>query len=165
MKILFLDVDGVLNTQRYITRKDRQFIGRKHLAKLEWEVEQIDPARISMVNQIVQETGCKVVVSSTWRKLHSIEELDSLFRILGAEFSIFDYTHILGTRRGFEIQEWLDENPQVDRFVILDDDSDMEHLTPYLVRTRFIGDETEAGLQQSHMQECIDKLNNQDMEP
>ena len=37
--------------------------------------------------------------------------------------------------RGDEIHEWLELHPEVTRFVILDDDSDMKHLLPYLLRT------------------------------
>ena len=43
----------------------------------------------------------------------------------------------LHVRRGLEIQKWLDDNPQGENvvFVILDDDSDMEHLMDRLVQT------------------------------
>jgi hypothetical protein len=42
--------------------------------------------------------------------------------------------------RGYEIQDWLDwsgkyDQNKVDKFVIIDDDSDMVHLTPQLVKT------------------------------
>jgi hypothetical protein len=39
--------------------------------------------------------------------------------------------------RGLEIQEWLDAHPEVERFVILDDECDMAHLEPFMVKTKF----------------------------
>lgn len=39
--------------------------------------------------------------------------------------------------RGHEIQEWLDDHPFVQRFVIVDDDGDMAHLMSKLVQTDF----------------------------
>ena len=54
LKILFLDVDGVLNNEQYITdhRTDPY---------------PLDIQKISLVNQIKQKTGCYIVISSLWR--------------------------------------------------------------------------------------------------
>jgi hypothetical protein len=64
--------------------------------------------------------------------------------------------HIDGTRRcrGNEIQAWLDAVPVVKTFAILDDDSDMGHLLPFLVRTS-----GQTGLQPEHVEQAIKLLN------
>jgi hypothetical protein len=58
IKALFLDVDGVLNSDDY------QFCsGKWNMSKK----SQIDPTSIPLLNQIIAATNAKIVVSSTWR--------------------------------------------------------------------------------------------------
>lgn len=55
MKILFLDIDGVLNSREY----DR---------KRNWnEQTDIDETRLPLVKEIIDKTGAKIVLISTWR--------------------------------------------------------------------------------------------------
>ena len=56
---------------------------------------------------------------------------------LNKSIEIIGRTKRLGTDRGIEIQQWLDDNKDLDieKFVILDDDMDMEHLLRHLVHT------------------------------
>ena len=60
-----------------------------------------------------------------------------------------------GKKRGIEIQTWLDENPGVEKFIILDDDSDMVHLMPHLLQT-----DGEFGLTNEIADKAIKRLNN-----
>ena len=56
--------------------------------------------------------------------------------------------------RGIEIEKWLSSYPRdVESFVILDDDSDMVHLTPRLVKTEF-----DDGLTEAHADQAIEML-------
>ena len=57
MKFLFLDVDGVLNTDGVLELS--WLLGNKSNA--------LCPHRIRLVSQIIQETGAEVVISSDWR--------------------------------------------------------------------------------------------------
>ena len=55
MKVIFLDIDGVLNSRAY----DR---------KRNWdELTNIDESRLPLVKNIVDETGARIVLSSTWK--------------------------------------------------------------------------------------------------
>ena len=56
---------------------------------------------------------------------------------LNKDIEILGRTKKLGTKRGKEIQDWLDENEDknIESFVFLDDGMDMEHLTEYAVFT------------------------------
>ena len=55
MKIIFLDIDGVLNSREY----DR---------KRNWnEQTDIDETRLPLVKEIIDKTGAKIVLISTWR--------------------------------------------------------------------------------------------------
>ena len=53
MKVIFLDVDGVLNTPKFIRRQS--------------SFSSIDPVLVDIVVHIVNKTGCKIVLSSSWR--------------------------------------------------------------------------------------------------
>lgn len=71
-KYLFLDVDGVLNSDEWYHE--------------EWNKDHVypqgdfDPKCVEIVNRIVKETGCKVVVSSSWRAEANLQSI-SLLRL------------------------------------------------------------------------------------
>ncbi len=134
MKVIFLDIDGVLNN--YDT------LGPLGLG---WE-----PSLVKILKRIVKETEAKIVLSSAWRILKNN------CRIITDDMKIgfIDKTPQDFKTRGSEIQGWLDNNPRVDRFVILDDASDMEHLMPHLLQT-----DGEFGLTDEIADEAIKRLN------
>lgn len=119
MKVLFLDVDGVLNSRDYVRRqraKDRNY--RLWL--------DVDPVAVAMVQRIIKETGCKVVLSSTWRLYKDSRDL-----VAKRVCQYIDCTEDLqrGAKRGIvdrgeEIKLWLDKHPGATHYAILDDDSD-----------------------------------------
>lgn len=129
--VLFLDVDGVLNRTGTKERSPHMTLG-------------IEPAKAEMVRRILRETGCHLVVSSTWRRYGDL--LHHLWQQIGCEWKDrwAGNTPIIPRNksgihtdvvRGDEIQAWLDDNPEVTRFVIIDDDGDMKHLMPHLLLT------------------------------
>lgn len=152
MRILFLDIDGVLNNHQ--TLKNRP---------------QLDPYCVGVLNAICYVTHCKIVISSTWRAFHTIEEIQRMLLESGFEYptDIIDKTPDIcdirtesgleiatSVPRGREIQKWLDEFGQhVTSFVIVDDDSDMEHLLPHLVKTSML-----TGLTTDHAKKIVDHL-------
>jgi hypothetical protein len=140
--IIFLDFDGVLNSSRFV--KD---LGEK------WTMNEIDPVAVQRLNKIVEATGAKIVISSTWRILSSLDELKKIIADNGGRVDIIGETPDLGWERGHEIQAWLDGNPGHDNFIILDDNSDMVHLTPRLIQSTW-----EYGLQEIHVDAAITAL-------
>lgn len=118
MKVLFLDVDGVLNSHSDF-RVWADFDGFPHIVNLD---------KVDRLVKIINETGCKIVLSSSWR--NSQYGYDTLKKL--NYFEIFDCTprhHYENngrkyTCRGAEIQDWLDRNPCTN-YAIVDDDSDM----------------------------------------
>lgn len=117
MKVLFLDVDGVLNTHNSMS------------------LYSLSKTRVKRLAGIAKETGCSIVVSSTWRR--DSVALFKLKRTLNYhDVRIHDVTPYLGTIRGKEIAEWLTNNPDVTIYAIVDDDSDMlEEQKPNLFLT------------------------------
>ena len=76
------------------------------------------------------------MVSSTWRINKPIEELQDLLVNSGFnhEIQVIGKTPVLYQQRGVEIQKWININEFKGKFIIIDDDSDMCHLLPLLVR-------------------------------
>lgn len=119
MKIVFLDIDGVLNSRSYDKRRD-------------WTKQtDIDETRLPLVKRIVDETGAKIVLSSTWRTHWSAKAdlCDEDGRYINDVFAryglrIFDKTPDLGysADRRDEIKHWLaDGGDDIEAFVIIDD--------------------------------------------
>ena len=141
MKVLFLDLDGVVNSHDWFRRRMVEQPTGNY-----WE-RQIDPHAVSLLNEIIEATGAKVVVSSTWRKNHTLQELRAGLSSRDFRGEIIAVTgEDLSAIRGREIQKWLDDYKNwggyrpldvVERFAIVDDDSDMEHLRPHLIQTNF----------------------------
>lgn len=139
MKILFLDFDGVLNSSEFFERSRLREIGE---TDKEHKLSMLDPKAVGLLNKIIEETGCEVVISSTWRLGNKLEFLVNLLVVKGLNKDfrrnfIGVTPRIAGSERGHEIQKWLDENP-AEKFVILDDDGDMAHLMSNLVWCDFL---------------------------
>ena len=121
MKILFLDVDGVLNCE---STKERfnSYIG-------------VEQSKISLLKEIVEATGAKIVLSSTWRINMlwykqginvKLDEYNYLVDELAKQgLTIFDITPShKDSWRGREIQEWLETTTEkIDGYVVIDDDT------------------------------------------
>lgn len=130
MKIVFLDVDGVLNSEHWYKRNHK-----RHPERCRAE-NAINPRFVRNLAKIIRKTGAKIVLSATCRgsvKSNKSHYLRRIFKKYGLE--IYDYTPRTGMERGIDIQEWLNHHLEVKNIVILDDDSDMLHLMEYLVKT------------------------------
>lgn len=149
MKIVFLDVDGVLNCQGTFT-KDRN----AHFP--------IDPYMAFLVGKIQLETDCKVVLSSSWR--HHVESADYIHnRVVKLYDRTGDEPHdpnrpsgAENCQRGREIKAWLDNHKyKVERYAILDDDSDMlPEQQPNFFKTQWL-----VGLTDEIANKVIEHLN------
>ena len=133
MKILFLDVDGVLNS-----------FAPPNEHSIYWENSYCYPFNdisVSLIKRLVEECKLTIVLSSSWRLLK--EDLDSIERFLRTYgMVIFDETPIIRDSkkyvRGREIQMWLDKNKTlgITDFIIIDDDNDMGELSDKLILTK-----------------------------
>lgn len=137
--VIFLDVEGVLDSADWMARRDevQRFIDESP----EGIMGGIDPAAVARLNRVTDETGAALVVSSTIRDdWDSFAECRGVLKSYGVTGKIIGRTpRFSGAKvRGLEIQAWLDENPWVERFAIIDDDADMHHLAHRLVKTTFL---------------------------
>jgi hypothetical protein len=121
MKIIFLDIDGVLNAE------DEQYEGAWRLST----------AAILRVNSIVQRTGAAIVLTSDWRRYHGVQRCAEVLAAHGLRADIVDATPNLENRRTVheddfdpteyfarlrrsEIEAWLASH-DVEAFVVVDD--------------------------------------------
>ena len=154
MKVVFLDIDGVLNSKNFIDAG-----GCTKKTKFPSYVSMfIDCHAVALLKEIVDKTGAKIVISSSWRvdPKRTPEWFVDLFNTLcGVTFDIIGKTPVLGDFRGDEIKAWL-KSVDVDNFVILDDDADF-HKTqmPHLVQTSF-----DEGLTEKEVAQAIEILGN-----
>ena len=138
MKLIFLDFDGVLNHQQWYTSEDYKKVNLNGLSGDEWELTEFCPWSVGLLNQLVDDTGAKVVVSSSWRKGRTEEDLMRLLDDVGFTGEVIGKTpyfwfgasqkieYSKSVPRGCEIDAWLELNEQEDaKYIILDDDSDM----------------------------------------
>lgn len=136
MKVLFLDIDGVLNSEQSAIYWNRQ---GKDNGGLSRGNTYYCPIAVSNLQSILEEIpDLKIVVSSTWRLGETVESMQELlFKSAGIEkHRVIGLTPALPGERGDEIQNWLDNSsPSVERFVIVDDNSDMGKLLPHLQQT------------------------------
>ena len=125
MKVIFLDIDGVLNSQFMHQDISDEIIKTPGGT--------LSKRCINLTNELIDKTDAKIVISSTWRMDDDIENtlLDA-----GLKADIIGKTPVLRDRfslRGNEIHAWIVENEKLigkpyhdyHSFVILDDDSDM----------------------------------------
>jgi len=143
MNIIFLDIDGVLNN--YSSKSNGLLKEQQdtHYPLL-WE-----PDLVEILNRIVKETEAKIVLSSTWRSFKDAYDVI----VNDMKIHISDETPDTAKTRGHEIQTWLDDNPFVDKFVILDDEADMDHLKSHLLQT-----DPKIGLTNEIADEAIERL-------
>lgn len=139
MKVVFLDVDGVLNSEQdnlsYYLKTD------KH---------------IKYLKEIVDRTDAVIVVTSAWRL--AIGLFTRLVRRLNDfDMHVYDKTCYMSgyAVRGKEIERWLSEHSDIESFVILDDeDFDLKMYADNLVKIN-----VEYGLQREHVEKAVEILN------
>lgn len=154
MKVIFLDVDGVLNSREYDGRRN-------------WnELTNIDETRLPLIKEIVDSTGAKIVLSSTWRQHWDRDSTrcDTAAQYINETFakfglSVYDKTPDLGnSSRSEEIKKWLqDTNENIESFVIIDDCVfGWGELSDRFVRTE---PQFRLGIEKEHVEQAIAILN------
>jgi hypothetical protein len=115
MKLVFLDIDGVLNDNAVCATA---------------ESSSLNPAAVARLNQVLRATGAKLVLSSSWRYLI----LDGSMSLQGFEYLLrthgLDKDCLLGHTdadeacpgRAAQILRWLGQHGSGASWAVLDDD-------------------------------------------
>ena len=162
MKVIFLDIDGVINSHdniwaRTALWKDLGVPSRDEYGHL------FDERCVMLLEWIISKTGCKIVISSTWRK-SGLLAMERMWKDRGLPGEVVGVTlsyplkHVVDKYpnedgdRGYEIQDWIDRN-KPERYCIIDDDSDM------LSHQSFVQTDHISGLTFKKAKEVIKILN------
>jgi hypothetical protein len=144
--ILFLDIDGVLNSKTF-----------QEAGNMRDNSKQLDPACVKLLQHVLDTTRCGVVLSSAWRIAPGVDATKEAFERAGGRYIDFvGVTPSMGDkkdRRGHEIREWLRRNWYPPRFAILDDADDMGLVSYALTQTTW-----DRGLEQHHVERLIAQL-------
>lgn len=165
MKILFLDMDGVLNSHAFMLERAE---ARKwepepgplppgfNMKAPEHWVRMVDKKAVERLNRILDETDAKVVISSSWRHAHPhpTGRMQKILDLCGFKGEVIDETPVMSGPRSFEISSWLAAHPIASRFVILDDGASAgDGLTKWFVHT-----DLAHGLQDADVKKAINIL-------
>jgi hypothetical protein len=134
-KIIFLDIDGVLNSVEYSVASRTN--------ERRTRIDDADPTKVGLLRFVCEQTGANLVISSTWRIGRQPEWFKGFFAAfgwpdapIGGMATTRAKTSVVG--RGDEVAEWLhDYGSLVDNYVIVDDDSDFYPEQP-LVQTNSV---------------------------
>ena len=148
MKVLFLDNDGVIclsNNWGSRSKKRSKYrlenpnsSDSKNEVPVEYRFDDFDTKAIKVLNEIIEKTGCEIVVSSDWRYHANLEELgyyymkqgvikkpiavtDIFQDIFPKEWNAFRFRADLELERSMEIGHWLENHPEVTHWVAVDD--------------------------------------------
>ena len=155
-KIIFLDIDGVLNSQNTFIENHEysKFFNKYQTSSIDDIVKNrmldIDLDKVFILRDICNLTGAKIVISSGWRRLYDYPLIEEKLVSLG--LPIVGVTPYINSNRGEEIRRYL-EDEKIDNFVILDDEifRDFNELENYLVKTSFYED----GLTEENAKEIV----------
>ena len=148
MDVIFLDFDGVLNNRHFRSIRS----------------DMIDEKHMTFLHRIVEATGARIVLSTSWRvhwdeslenRSETGREIDRIFGKYGIE--IIGKIPVGDSHdRAQEIRHWLNDHPDVGRYVILDDSPfGWGELAEHLVRTGGLHD----GLDNGTAEMAIEVLN------
>ncbi|MEK6733378.1 MAG: HAD domain-containing protein [Candidatus Omnitrophota bacterium] len=155
LKVIFLDIDGVLNSYNYM---DVLYLKGERSTAEEKSTPALDPQAVENLRIIVERTGAKIVVTSNWRNkgLQWIQELWKQNRLPG---NVIDITP-QRRNRVFEIRRWL-KSKHVENYVVLDDDfTDIE--VRMIGVAHFVDIHPKYGLREDDVRNAAKLLNSKD---
>ena len=152
MKIIFLDFDGVLTTSKAYGVLDNE--------------------KMALLQKIIEQTGAKIVISSSWRCMDVDSTIYNL--TLGADYhgtpldwlkdvvgvterpNVDEFCMVEYWSREEEVTRYLNAHKdEIDRFVIIDDEADeFEKLLPYVIKTNY-----KTGITEKEVIQAIQQLN------
>ena len=160
MKVIFLDFDGVLNSQTsFLYESNRR---KKHKEQgVKGKVNETLSLHCCAAFQYVLDKypDVQVVISSTWREIYDLDWLKAKLK----EYHI-DSSRVIGVtpkdhgsgNRGYEIAWWLNEHPEVTHYVVIDDNT--WGIPEVHGEDRFVHTDWDRGMGVEHALELIEKL-------
>ena len=142
MKVLFLDHDGVVCLNKNFGTRFKKGDPKLSQDMREKDIlnrfDNFDEKSLKVLNEIITETNCEIVVSSDWKRWATVEEMGVYYEHHGIIKKPFDFTpslsdvevpsdfiwikeYDLEQCRALEIKDWLNKHPEVTHWVSVDD--------------------------------------------
>jgi hypothetical protein len=121
MKVIFLDIDGVMATTSCygVAMKNK------------WKAYKFDEKCVAVLNFIIQETGAEIIISSDWRNHYTLQEMREIFAhnfVMKGPIGFTPSSELYKEKnleggRSEEIKMWLKHNAWKDdiKWVVIDD--------------------------------------------
>jgi len=162
-KVIFLDHDGVIcladnwgsrNKKKHkYAKKNNLTVNQLNSKEIPVEVtfDDFDKKAVKVLNEIITETDCEIVVSSDWRFYANLDQLGTYYESQGIikkpisvtevfkdlyprEWSKYRFLAEIELERSMEINHWLENNPEVTQWVAIDDlNMSMEYLSHHFL--------------------------------
>ena len=159
-KVIFLDIDGVLNTKWWYAQMNRNTPKDKYGYAF-------DPNAVSNLKYILDQTGADIVISSSWKSF-GFSELEEMWEERGLPGKLIGITPNsvsdkmllnadldnmeLFSIRGMEIKEWLSKNgKRISHYAIIDD---MDNMLPEQ-QSHFVKTDPEIGITKENANQVI----------
>ena len=161
MKVLFLDIDGVLNCMYPSPIRDDDWIDLD-----EWRYG-FNPDLVARLRFIISNTNCKIVVSSSWRHHTNYapyqsdrnwrDVLADMLRKPREEVFAGEIPTDQSGQRGIEINQWLSQHDDVESWCVVDDE--VVDILPYVDSKNVVKTDMRYGLTIENVRGIIDVLN------
>lgn len=172
-KVLFLDHDGVIclgNNFGSRYKKQRKVYNKNNPRPLQSELpynlrfDNFDKKAVKVLNSIIKETDCEVVVSSDWRYHCTLEEMGLYYKEQGIIKPPIGFTEKLKDfdpsiwqkkfrwyakleeERSLEIKHWLSKNPDVNSWVAVDDLNMSNFLSNFVFTPKYLEGVKQSGV-------------------
>ena len=142
MKIIFLDIDGVLATNKEFAMNRTKFQTKHPEAKEIRIPYPFNPGCVKIFNEILDETNAIIVLSSDWRFYWDLTDLDKIFKFNGVKKSPVSITSKMKRKmsseleddRSFQIKTYVDE--MLPEIWVAIDDLNLKSLGDNFIRTK-----------------------------
>lgn len=165
MKILFLDIDGVINCMVPTPSPDHEWVDLN-----EWRYG-FNPQLVARLRYVIAKTNCRIVVSSSWRHHETYapyrpdrnwrDVLSGMIGIRGSSLFVGETPTDRSGQRGIEIGKWLlEHSDEVDSWCVVDDET--VDIVPYLGGDRVVKTDMTTGMTMEDAKRMVEILNRAD---
>jgi hypothetical protein len=178
MKVLFLDHDGVIClSNNWGGRYKKKGYDSNPETPMDIRMDSFDSKAVKVLNSIVEQTGCEIVVSSDWKRWGTLEQMQEMYTTRGIKPPIgltpllknctihgnnfiWSKEWDLEQERTIEIKQYLHDHPEITHWVAVDDlnMSNDEGFKPWGLENFVLTPKSSEGIKQSGVKDKILKF-------
>ena len=169
MNYIFLDIDGVLNSEKYMLKMHKKYgENKKALPEEIYNLRYLNEESFKLLGEVVKQTNAKIILSSSWRSAF-INNYPNQGNLLAQQFyamlqkdgmTISGITTLKHKDRGLQILDYVSKYLlESDCWIVIDDEC--TDITKYIPDTKFVKTDFKTGFMKKHMRKAIKLLNQQ----